>query len=55
MEPRTLNDVIALVVHCRLRYKLSLWDLARYSLTRGLTFTYEAVRKWEAKLTPVLF
>jgi transposase-like protein len=41
------SDVIALVVLWRLRYKLSLRDLA----ARGFVFTYEAVREWEAKLT----
>ena len=36
----------------RLRYKLSLRDLAE--MFRGCVFTYEAVRDWEAKLTPTL-
>src|SRR5580692_10641132 len=48
------SDVIALVVFWRLRYKLSLRDLAEMFLTRGFIFTYEAVREWEAKLTPAL-
>ena len=48
------SDVIALVVLWRLRYKLSLRDLAEMFLTRGFTFSYEAVRDWEAKLTPTL-
>jgi hypothetical protein len=48
------SDVIALVVFWRLRYKLSLRDLAEMFLTRGFTFSYEAVRDWEAKLTPAL-
>jgi len=48
------SDVIALVVLWRLRYKLSLQDLAEIFLIRGFAFTYEAVRDWEAKLTPVL-
>ena len=47
------SDVIALVVLWRLRYKLSLRDLAEI-LIRGIVFTYEAVRDWEAKLTPAL-
>ena len=38
----------------RLRYKLSLRDLAEMFLTRGFIFTYEAVRDWEAKLSPAL-
>jgi putative transposase len=41
-------------VFWRLRYKLSLRDLAEMFLTRGFIFTYEAVREWEAKLTPAL-
>src|SRR5579864_6506401 len=48
------SDVIALVVLWRLRYKLSLRDLAEMCLIRGFVFTYEAVRDWEAKLTPTL-
>ena len=43
-----LSDVIALVVLWRLRYKLNLRDLAEMFLTRGFTFSYEAVRDWEA-------
>ena len=45
------SDVIALVVFWRLRYKLSLRDLLEMFLHRGIEFTYEAVRDWEAKLT----
>src|SRR6476660_2577368 len=48
------SDVIALVVLWRFRYKLSLRDLAEMFLIRGLVFSYEAVRDWEAKLTPAL-
>jgi hypothetical protein len=48
------SDVIALVVLWRLRYKLGLRDLAEMFLIRGIVFTYEAVRDWEAKLTPAL-
>jgi hypothetical protein len=33
------------------RYQLSLGDLAEMFLIRGLVFSYEAVRDWEAKLT----
>jgi transposase-like protein len=49
-----LSDVIALVVLWRLRYKLSLRDLAEMFLVRGFVFSHEAVRDWEAKLTPAL-
>lgn len=48
------TEVICLVVLWRLRYKLSLWDLAEMFLQRGLIFTHEAVRDWEAKLAPLL-
>jgi putative transposase len=48
------SDVIALVVFWRLRYKLSLRDLPEMFLLRGIEFTYEAVRDWETKLTPLL-
>src|ERR1700744_1477028 len=48
------SDVIALVVLWRLRYNLSLRDLAEMFLIRGIVFSYEAVREWETKLTPAL-
>src|SRR5215218_5036610 len=48
------SDVIALVVLWRLRYRLTLRDLAEMFLQRGLVFSHEAVRDWEAKLAPVL-
>ena len=34
----------------RLRYKLSLRDLAEMFLTRGFAFTHETVRDWECGL-----
>jgi hypothetical protein len=43
-----------LVVFWRVRYKLSLRDLAEMFLIRGIVFTHEAVRDWEAKLAPLL-
>jgi putative transposase len=48
------SDVIALVVCWRLHYKLSLRDLPEMFLIRGIEFSCEAVRDWEAKLTPTL-
>ena len=48
------SDVIALVVLWRPRYKLSLRDLAETLLIRVTVFSYEAVRDWEAKLTPAV-
>jgi transposase-like protein len=48
------SDVIALVVLWRLRYKLALRDLPEMFLVRGIVFSHETVREWEAKLTPAL-
>ena len=48
------SDVVALVVFWRLRYKLSLRDLSEMFLLRGIVFSHETVRDWEAKLTPAL-
>jgi transposase-like protein len=48
------TDVVLLVVLWRLRYKLSLRDLAEMFLTRGFTFTHEAVREWEERFAPLL-
>ena len=48
------TDLVLLVVVWRLRYKLSLRDLAKMFLTRGFTLTHEAVRNWEARFAPLL-
>src|SRR5918997_2110847 len=48
------SDVIALVVLWRLRHRLTLRDLSEMFLLRGIVFSHEAVRDWEAKLAPVL-
>jgi putative transposase len=48
------TDVVCLVILWRFRYKLSLQDLAEMFLQRGLSFTHEAVREWEHKLTLLL-
>jgi transposase-like protein len=48
------TDVVCLVVLWRVRYKLSLRDLAEMFLERGMVFTHEAVREWEAQLAPLL-
>jgi putative transposase len=47
-------DVIVLVVLWRLRYRLTLQDLSEMVLQRGIVVSHEAVRDWEAKLTPIL-
>jgi transposase-like protein len=48
------SDVIALVVLWRLRYRLTLRDLTEMFLIRGIVFSHEAVREWEAKLALAL-
>ncbi len=48
------TDIVLLVVLWRLRYKLSLRDLAEIFLERGFEFTHEAVRDWEARFAPLL-
>ncbi len=48
------SDVIAFVVFCRLRYRLTLRDLSEIMALRGLEVSHEAVRDWEAKLLPVI-
>lgn len=48
------TDLVCLVVLWRLRYKLSLRDLAEMFLERGFVFSHEAVREWEAKLAPLM-
>src|SRR5882724_11010039 len=47
------SDIIAFVVFCRLRYRLTLRDLREIMLLRGFTVGYECIRQWEAKLLPV--
>jgi hypothetical protein len=37
-----------------LRYRLTLRDLGEMFLQRGIVFSHEAVRDWEAKLAPAL-
>ena len=48
------SGVIALVVLRRLRYTLALRNLPEMFAVRGMVFSHEAVRGWEAKLTPAL-
>jgi transposase-like protein len=48
------TDIALLVVLWRLRYKLSLRDLAEMFLTRGFTFTHETVRAWEERFAPLV-
>ncbi|GHO80488.1 hypothetical protein KSD_82590 [Ktedonobacter sp. SOSP1-85] len=48
------TDIVLLVVFSRLRYTLSLRDLAEIFLERGFAFTHEAVRDWEARFAPLI-
>jgi transposase-like protein len=48
------SDVVVLVVLWRMRYRLTRRDLAEMFVQRGLIFSHEAVRDWEAKLAPIL-
>jgi putative transposase len=48
------TDIVLLVVLWRLRYKLSLRDLAELFLVRGFAFPHETVRDWEARFAPLI-
>ena len=48
------TDIVLLVVLWRLRYKLSLHDLAEMVLERGFVFTHEAMREWKERFAPLL-
>ncbi|GHO63170.1 hypothetical protein KSC_030950 [Ktedonobacter sp. SOSP1-52] len=48
------TDLVLLVILWRLRYTLSLRDLAEMFLERGWVFTHEAVRDWETRFAPLL-
>src|SRR6476660_9219259 len=48
------TDIVLLVVLWRLRYKLSLRDLAEMFLVRGFVFTHETVRDWEERFAPLI-
>lgn len=48
------TDIVLLVVLWRLRYELSLRDLAEMFLARGFEFTHETVRDWEWRFAPLI-
>jgi transposase-like protein len=48
------TDIVLLAVLWRLRYKLSLCDLAEMFLERGFMFTHEAIRDWETRFAPLI-
>jgi len=48
------TDIVFQVLLCRLRYKMSLRDVAEFFLLRGFEFTHETVRDWETRFAPIL-
>ena len=48
------SDIIAFVVFCRLRCRLTLRDLSEIMALRGIEVSHEAVRDWETKLLPIM-
>ena len=48
------TDIVFLVVLWRLRYKLSLRDLAEMFLGRRFVFSHETLLQWEALVAPLL-
>jgi transposase-like protein len=48
------TDIVFQVLVWRLRYKMSLRDVAEFLLLRGFEFTHETVRQWEERFAPRL-
>jgi hypothetical protein len=48
------TDIVLLAVVWRLRYKLSLRDVAEMFLERGFVFTHAAIRDWETRFAPFI-
>jgi putative transposase len=48
------TDIVLNAVLWRLRYKLSLRDVAELLLVRGFAVTHETIRDWEARFAPLL-
>lgn len=48
------TDIVLLVILWRLRYKLSLRDVAEMFLARGFVFTHETVRDWEERFASLI-
>ena len=48
------TDLVVLAVLWRLRYKLSVRDVAELLLPRGFEVTHETIRAWEYRFAPVL-
>jgi putative transposase len=48
------TDIVFQVLICRLRYKMSLRDVAEFFLLRGFEFTHETVPQWEERFAPLV-
>ena len=48
------TDIVLLAVLWRLRYKLGLRDVAELLLQRGYDVSYETIRAWEFRFTPLI-
>ena len=48
------TDIVLNAVLWRLRYKLSLRDVAELLLVRGFSVTHETIREWEGRFAPLL-
>ena len=48
------TDVVLLTVLWRLRYKLGFRDVAELLLQRGFEVSYETIRIWEFRFTPLV-
>ncbi len=48
------TDIVLLAVLWRLRYKLGLRDVAELLLQRGYNVSYETIRIWEFRFTPLI-
>lgn len=48
------TDVVLNAVLWRLRYKLSLRDVAELLLVRGFAVTHQTIRTWESRFPPLL-
>jgi putative transposase len=48
------TDIVFQGLIGRLRYKMSLRDVAEFSLLRGFKFTHETVRHWEERFAPLV-
>jgi transposase-like protein len=53
-EASRRRNILAFVVFCRLRYRLTLRDLSEILLLCGIAVSDEVIRDWENKLLPIM-